>query len=330
MSKPWIHASTAHQLLECPKRWVAGATPGNAVTHAPSGSTHFDGAATLGTLVHSTVERWINSGLWADASNDRLTADEFRTAAASLDAPIGPTRILAASLQVHLSALRTLLSRQISDAAAEVEFTDEHKRIRGRIDILCHGPDRATVVDIKTGKTRDKYGQLRDDITTQMAVYCWLLHNSGEPWPAVVVAGLKDGVRDVRVTPEAAEQRIIALIDARDAALQDPVVVPGQGTCRFCPLRPTCAPHWAAVTEGAITDAVEGVITRVEQGPVGRQTVAFVVGGEESLLRIAQNTMIDGDLRAGSRLRAVRVVKDPDRPRWTARGEALVSTSLSH
>ena len=331
MTKPWIHASTAHQLLQCPKRWVAGAAPQAASAQAPTAPVHFDGAATLGTLIHSTVEQWINSGQWADPDNDRLAANGFRAAAATLDAPIGPTRILAASLHVQLGALRILLSGQISDAEAEAQFSDDDNRIRGRIDILCRGADHPTVVDIKSGKIRTRDGQLMDEITTQMAVYCWLLRSSGEPWPAVLIASLKDGVCEVTVTPEMVQQRIAALLEARDAALNDPVAIPGQQTCRFCILRPTCEPQWAAVAEGLITDAVGGVITRVEQGPGGRLMIAFIADDEDepSILRIAHNTVIDGPLRAGDRLRAVRVAKDADRPRWTARGDALVCTSLA-
>lgn len=330
MTKPWINASTAQQLLQCPKRWVADAAPQSAIAQVPTAPGHFDGAATLGTLIHSTVERWINSGQWTDPDNDRVAANGFRAAAATLDAPIGPTRILAASLHVQLGALRTLLSRQISDAEAEVQFSDDDNRIRGRIDILCRGADHSTVVDIKSGKIRTRDGELMDEITTQMAVYCWLLRSSGEPWPTALIASLKDGVCEVTVTPEMVEERIAALLKARDAALIYPVAIPGQQTCRYCILRPICEPHWAAVAEGLITDAVGGTITRVEQGPAGRQTIAFVSDGDEqSMLRLAHNAVIDGPLTVGDHLRAMRVTKDADRPRWTARGDALACASPS-
>lgn len=330
VNAPWIHASTAQHLLECPKRWMESATASSAQKSPPTtvfgGTPSFDGARTLGTLVHQAVETWINTGKWKDASSSTRVADEFRAAAAQSRAPIGKTRLLAADLAFQLDALRALLDPQITEAVAEQDIDDPNNRIRGRIDILCRSPFGPTIVDIKTGRTSGDDGVLLNEITTQLTVYCWLLHRDGDPWPTTVIVGPKTGVREVKLTPEAIEDRIAQLLAARDAALANPVAIPGPQTCRYCTLRPVCRPHWGAVRQGAIADATEGTIIKVEQSSAGTRIIAFDNQGEDSRLKISPTTTIEGSLAAGDWLQAIRVAKDPDRPRWTAGDGALITS----
>lgn len=314
-------------MLSCPQRWFTETSQDSAGRGA---RTQIRGAGALGTLIHKTIEHWINSGDWANPDNDDATAERFRRAAADAGGPLGPSRIMAASLRVQLGALRSLLYESLAAASAEEEIVDEAHRIKGKIDLLCYGAGGPMVVDVKTGRIETDSGELLGAIRTQMAVYCWLLHSRGDAWPKVVLLDLKNGIRDVPMALETVEETIRALIEARSTAVLNPEPRPAQQTCAFCSQRFTCEPHWAAVRDGRITDAVEGEVVRVESGPVGKRTVSLAVNGEASILRIAHNTTVEGVLAAGVRLRAVQVRKDPDRPRWMTGEYSIVDVSLGN
>ncbi|MDJ0412831.1 PD-(D/E)XK nuclease family protein [Rhodococcus opacus] len=315
---PWINASSAHLLLKCPARWFAGATwyP----TSQPgflNGPVVFEGAATLGTLVHRAVEQWIHSGKWGDQRADHSAAQVFNDSALSVGAPIGMTRMHASALEVQLGTLRALLTGSVTDATAEVERENDAYRIRGRIDVLGFGADRRVVIDVKSGHTRDRNGGVFGSIRTQMAVYGWLLVANGEPMPQLVVLSLKDGALTLDLDASFVEQHVCQLIEARDVALKFPTATPNPDTCQDCPVRRDCAPHWAAVSAGEITDAVEGRVTRVEESETGRRALIINVHGEESLVTGTERATTLGVPRAGDLMKAVRV-RNKSYGRWAA------------
>lgn len=323
---PWINASTAYQLLQCPQRWLHTAMPREKVTPESASPNPAAGAANVGTLVHRSVEKWINSGLWRDPSLDSAAAGDFRLSAESAGLPLGPTRILAAFMESRLPAMRSILDDRATQASAEEPVADEVARIKGKIDILCRGPDYGAVIDVKTGKTVDDEGNFLDEIRTQLAVYCWILRDQ-MPWPASIVADIKRGVEAMPISREFAESTVNALIDARVTALRNPVAIPATEICKFCSLRPVCTPHWVAVSAGDVADAIEGELIRAERGVGGQTTIEFDAG-ERKRLRVNANATLVGPLAPGSRMRAMRVHRiDPDGARWTASEGALIFIS---
>ena len=138
MTLPWINASSAYQLLQCPRRWIESVAPSGVVQKPPVKASPTE-AQVSGTLVHGTVEQWIKSGLWKDPDSDGAVADQFRTSAKAKGLPLGRTRILAAYLQNLLRDLRNVLDEGITEASAEKEVTDTRSRMRGKIDVLVYG-----------------------------------------------------------------------------------------------------------------------------------------------------------------------------------------------
>jgi len=324
VSSPWINASSAYQLLVCPQRWLESVAPSGRVKNRPANSIGSTGAQVSGTLVHSSVEYWINSGLWRDPQSDRIITDQFRVSAEAEGVPLGRTRLLAASLETRLQDLRSVLDERITDALAEEEVADDETHIRGKIDILCTGPDYAAVIDIKTGRTIDDEGEFLKEITTQLAVYCWLIRALA-PLPKAVIVSIGKGVKELPMTSDFTDSTVSQLIEARSQAMLNPVTKPGDDACRFCSLRPVCGPHWVEVSAGKITDAVEGVVTKVESGAGGQFMIQFESKAGTSVMRILENATIDGSLIVGANLRAVRVrQKEPDSGRWIARDSATI------
>jgi len=290
----------------------------------PPGKSSPTEAQISGTLIHSTVEQWIKSGLWNDPDSNEVVADQFRTSAEAKDLPLGRTRILAAYLENLLRDLRNVLDAGITEASAEKEVIDSASRIRGKIDILCVGPGYVAVVDIKTGRTANDQGELLEEIGTQLAVYCWLVRELA-PRPKAVIVSIADGVRALPMSEEVSASTVANLTELRLQAVANPATTPGADVCKFCAVRPVCGPHWSEVAAGKIIDAVEGVITRVEPGAGGQTMIQFSSGSTESVMRIRQGATIEGTLVAGANLRAVRVrKKDPESNRWSAWDSALI------
>ncbi len=324
VNPPWINASSAYQLLLCPRRWAESVTPSGLIKHHPASSATSSGAQISGTLVHSSVEGWIKSGLWRDPTSDRIAADRFRASAEAEGVPLGRSRILAAYLETRLQDLRSVLDAGITHASAEQQVADSAMFIRGKIDILCTGPAYAAVVDIKTGRTIDSEGEFLLEISTQLAVYCWLIRELA-PSPKAVIVSIDSGVKEIPMSRTIAESTVVKLVESRQQATLNPVTNPASEVCRFCSLRPFCGPHWTEVYSGNITDATEGVVTRVEHGAGGQIMIEFDTGDSTSSMRILQGATIDGTLVVGTNLRAVRVKqKEPASSRWIARDSALI------
>jgi hypothetical protein len=133
------------------------------------------------------------------------------------------------------------------------------------------------------------------------------------------------GVRELTLTSDIIETTVTELIEGRSKAVLSPVTRPAADVCRFCSLRPVCGPHWAEVSAGKITDAVEGVVTKVEAGAGGQLMIQFETEASASVMRILGNATIDGNPRAGGHFRAVRVKqKEPDSNRWVASESAFI------
>lgn len=271
------------------------------------------------------VEEWINSGRWTDESDDLEFVDLFLRRAAAADHSLGPTRVLAASLRIRFRELRVLLIDEAAQAAAEVRVVDTANRIRGRIDIVSRGRSGLTLIDVKSGSIHRPDGALRKDISVQLAVYSWLLHKEGESWARLAIASLRDGVRELHMQPGEIQTTIARLLKARESALRAATATPGQETCKFCSKRHVCGPHWSAVTNAAITDALEGTVKRFERGAGNRATILLDVDGHDSVLHLNHHSLTRRTYSEGDRLRAVRITRDSTGFRWIAGHHASVT-----
>lgn len=90
----------------------------------------------------------------------------------------------------------------------------------------------------------------------------------------VIVFSLQRGPAEIEVPPSA----IAALLDQIRTAQNAECTIARlhADTCRFCPKRMTCDPHWDAAPTWERSDAIEGTILDIEHSSSG--AVALLIG----------------------------------------------------
>lgn len=299
MSQPsvgagWLSPSRAWRLIECPAsvRPVAGNGPGAAT----------DQEVNTGTLAHRALERWIRAEGYRAGNPKAALAEAADACAAEL--PGGPPsswRVSRARLVARGMSLVDLIGhRAPAQVLSEVELQDEDLCLRGQLDLLLLG-DEIVVVDLKTQTLLDE--GLPEWVQFQLRLYAHLIEKTYGALPArAEVFSLNRGRIEVPITEESLQAALGALASARAA---DPSLAnPSPEVCLFCDRRLECEPHWGVAMSWQDTDAVAGVVVRVEEAATGVSAVLL-----ETLAGRAWASGIPSDLIAATPGQQVRLVR---------------------
>ncbi|WP_271986573.1 PD-(D/E)XK nuclease family protein [Pseudoclavibacter terrae] len=306
VAQQWWSATATWRLLHCP----ASATP----AHAPT-RPHAQTPDNVGSVAHLALQTWVERGEWSHPECATRLQERFDEVAT--EHKIDPVRMhqgaaTRARLKTRASQLAAILSSTSSDIRSEVLLRDESNRLFGILDIAGTGSD-GFIIDFKTG--RDASPDSSTAIEHQMTFYAHLFQASYGTLPKrVIVFSLRQGPTEIQVTPS----MVAVLLDQIRAANLTELTVarPGAHTCRFCPKRMTCQPHWDAVPGWERPDAIEGVLENIERS--SSRTTTALIGGRW-LTGIPESALPSATV-PGKSLRAVRVRcrNDSDPAEWTA------------
>ncbi|KIP90349.1 hypothetical protein RU09_11425 [Microbacterium sp. MEJ108Y] len=223
-----------------------------------------------------------------------------------------------ARLKIRAKELAATLSGANADVRSELLLSDESNHLFGILDIAGAGSD-GFIIDLKTG--RDASAEPSPAIEHQMTFYAHLFQASYGTFPKnVIVFSLQRGPTEIQVAPSA----VATLLDQiRAAQLTERTDArPEAYTCRFCPKRMTCQPHWDEVPGWERPDAIEGAIGNIERSSSG--TAALLIGGRW-LTGIPEKALPDGTA-PGKFARAVRVRRrnDSEPEEWAAGSTTLI------
>lgn len=189
---------------------------------------------------------------------------------------------------------------------SELMLVDDQEHLFGIVDLVAPGPG-GLIVDLKTG--RDASVLSSPAIEHQMRFYAHLFQATYGSLPqSAIVFSLQSGPVEIGVTPSATAE---LLSDIRTARLLAGITArPDAATCRFCPKRMICQPHWEALSTWDHADAIEGRIVSIEHSTSG--TVALLVGSDW-LTGIPAGLLPEG-ATPGQFVRAVRIRRRRDSP----------------
>jgi hypothetical protein len=306
MAPQWWSATGTWRLLRCP----ASATPARAPVRPPG-----QAADNVGSVAHLALQAWAESGEWSLPDPGTRLQERFDEVAAAHE--VDPVRmpqgvVTRARLKTRARQLAAILSGASADVRSELLLSDESNHLFGILDIAGTGPN-GFIIDFKTG--RDASTESSSAIEHQMTFYAHLFETIYGTFPEhVIVFSLQRGPAEIQVTPSA----VAALLEQiRAAQLTERAVTrPDAYTCRFCPKRMTCQPHWDAVPGWERPDAIEGTIGNIEHSSSG--TAALLIGGRW-LTGIPENAF-PGGTALGKFARAVRVRRcnDSEPEEWSA------------
>lgn len=313
----WWSATATWRLLRCP----ASATPARAPVR-PTGRA----ADNAGSVAHLALQAWAESGEWSLPDPGSRLQERFDEVAAAHEAD--PVRmpqgvVTRARLKTRAKELAAILSGANADVRSELLLSDESNHLFGILDIAGGGSD-GFIIDLKTG--RDTSAEPSTAIEHQMTFYTHLFQSSYGTFPEhVIVFSLQRGPTEIQVAPSA----VAALLDQiRAAQLTERTDArPEACTCRFCPKRMTCQPHWDEVPGWERPDAIEGTIGNIERSSSG--TAALLIGGRW-LTGIPENALPDGTA-PGKFARAVRVRRrnDSEPEEWAAGSTTLIRITFA-
>lgn len=131
----------------------------------------------------------------------------------------------------------------------EVWLEDLDLRLRGRVDVLERTPGQVVIRDLKTGRVRDKEGELHSHITRQMRLYGLVARAL---WPTVEIRLVVEwGTElDVAFGPDDQEEVrawltvILDRVPAGESMIAESLAVPGQA-CEGCSYRHVCSSYHA-------------------------------------------------------------------------------------
>jgi len=139
----------------------------------------------------------------------------------------------------------------------EAKISSGDGLIVGRLDRYRWEDGLLVVTDIKTGKTSNQNGKLNRELTMQLMLYAYLLHERFGQWPkSLKIITLRGETIEVPFSPDEAEnlaaqmkQRLIEtdksigeVIEGK--RLTNTLASPSPEVCRFCRYRPSCASYW--------------------------------------------------------------------------------------
>lgn len=275
-------------------------------------------------MAHLALQAWAESGEWALPDPGTRLQERFdEVAAAHQTDPVRMPQgvVTRARLKTRAKQIAEIFSGANADIHSEVLLRDGRNNLFGIVDIVGHGSD-GFIVDLKTG--RDTSAKFSPAVEHQMTFYAHLFQAAYGKFPKyVIVFSLQRGPEEIQVSPSA----VAALLDRiRAAQLSERTEArPEADTCRFCPRRMTCEPHWDAAPDWERPDAIEGTIDKIERSTSG--TAALLIGGRW-LTGVAEDRLPDS-IAPGKFVRAVRVQlrSDGEPEEWAAGGTTLVRIS---
>lgn len=302
----WWSATATWRLLNCP----ASATPAHAPAHSPTSV-----ADNAGALAHLALQAWVESGAWYRPDPGTRLQELFDEVAVAHEANPGrmPRAVVTrARLKSRGTELAAILARAGAGIRSELLLSDESRHLFGILDIAAPAPG-GLIVDLKTGS--DASSEVSPAIEHQMTFYAHLFQTAYGALPErVIVFSLLRGLTEIQVTSAA----VVSLLDQiRAAQLSEGAIArPQADTCRFCPKRMTCQPHWDAVPGWDSPDAIEGEIGNIEHSNSGLTALLI---GTQWLTGLSAGALPDG-VAPGQFARAVRIRQrnqsSPDE--WTA------------
>lgn len=235
------------------------------------------------------------------------------TFAADIDISQMPRgRITRSRLKVRAQAIWGMLLGCGSDVQVltELNLEDRQRRLRGRLDVLVRGPNSLRVIDLKTNATVTPNGTLAADLRFQLLFYAGLVESSFGQVPDTVEAfSLVDGhhvmpVQEIDVTKVRTKVRV-----AQEQWIGgDRVAEPEEGTCKFCPRRLECDPHWNVPRVAGLHDSIEGkVIRAVSSDDASLSLLLETVDGVRWLNALKSDSDEMLDVSTGRRIRAIHV-----------------------
>lgn len=261
---PWLSPTSAGRLIKCKASVTVSANGLNKKSYrAPP-------PRTVGDIAHLALHNWFSGGRWRqDPDGKELLAVFDATAlAAGIDINEIPRgRITRSRTKFRARALWDLLLEAEPDVKvlSELQLEDCERRIRGTLDILVHGPDSLRVIDMKTNAVTTPNGTVSPQVTFQLMIYAALVESNYGHLPDTVEAfSLTDGHHVMRV-----HETDLAEVRANVRAAQEAwmsgnrLAEPEEATCKFCPRRLECAPHWEVPRVAGMLDSVEGKVMRI-------------------------------------------------------------------
>ena len=265
-----------------------------------------------GTIAHQAIQRWIETGDWADpvGRHERLAA-HFDAAAHDARVEIAVLRggrMTRARLTVRAGQLAAELTQLTAGGASitcEESLSDPQRRLRGIPDITVHGP-RSAVIDFKTG--RDATVPLTERIRLQLLIYAHLYRCTHGRLPEIVEAfSLIHGPLMVPADSTSVEMTLNAITMAR---AQDPELTrPTPTVCTFCTRRFVCEPHWNAVQTWDAPDALEGRIAQIEHAKTGAVALLIETNSGSHWITHVPRDRLPARAEAGSYVRIIHAYR---------------------
>lgn len=294
----WLSPTSASRLLACPAS--LGRPQGTLGLLEPN----------AGTIAHRAIQRWIETGDWADPiqRGERLVV-HFDTTACDARADIAVlrdgrmTRARLAARADQLSAELTEFTSGGASIACEQPLSDPRRRLRGIPDVAVHGL-RSAVIDFKTG--RDATVPLSEKVRLQLLIYAHLYRCVYGQLPEMVEAfSFIHGPLRVSVDGASVEATLSAITEAR---AQDPELArPSPTVCAFCARRFVCEPHWNAVPTWDAPDALEGRIGQVERARNGAVALLIETNAGTQWITHIPHDRLPAHAEVGSYVRIIHV-----------------------
>jgi PD-(D/E)XK nuclease superfamily len=259
----WLSPTSTWRLLRCPASALPNQNPRSL------GAIHKSNA---GTLAHTALKTWIESGDWLNRATSSALTHHFDAALATAGETVSGlpnARMTRARLNLREESLRKALggSRPPDKAHihCEQELRDDEQRLRGVPDVAIFGPSDTAVIDLKTG--HDAAAEMPEQVKLQLLLYAHLFRVTyGEGPQRLEVFSLAHG----RIPVEATRAAIATAIERVETARSlPPLPQPREEVCRFCPRRLDCEAHWDALLGWERPDAIRGRVARVTPAESG-------------------------------------------------------------
>ena len=234
-------------------------------------------SADIGSIAHRALERWVREGLWRGDADGALLrhAYEHEGCKARKDVNLQPGgRLLGLRIKNVGKSMRDRLTSVRADQVfAEHSLEDDHSRIRGVLDLLIVEDHVVHVYDYKTGRSAvTDEGRVADSVRTQLIAYGIVLSRLYPKHQLrLSVVSPARGIIDVPWDAKIASQIKSRILEFKQLteSQRDPLASPEEDSCRFCPRRLYCAPHWQTATRAGWTDLAEGELIDVRRSDSG-------------------------------------------------------------
>lgn len=307
-SLPWISATSAQRLIDCP----ASASLPRAEPPARSPAR----PSSAGDMAHLAVSRWIRSQIWrGDQDGSKLVGifDDIVREAGSVICETSRGRATRSRIKVRARDLRKTLLVHGSDVVrSEFRIVNSTEKLFGTLDVLTTDNRRVSVLDLKTNAALDVSGSITPAVRFQLLFYSTLVFLEYGQLPATAeVFSLVDGRHSLPITVDSVENlrsRVrevqIAWSSGRRTAR------PAEASCKFCPRRLACDPHWITPRVAGDGDSVEGVVIRTSaSGAALTSLLLQTPDGEVWVSGVDNTAKSNSEIHIGVRIRMIHVIR---------------------